>query len=243
MTDETLPPGMARLWGSKEPGGHEGKRGLTVERVVAAGIALADEDGLAAVSMGRVAKRLGFTTMALYRHVESKDELLVLMVNEAVGEPAADVAGGGWRAQMERWCAELLDQLRVHPWVLDVPIGGPPATPAQLAWMDRGFAALEDTALTEAEKGVVVLMLNGQVFWEARVSLELARGAQRGDDAVMTASFISGVLEGGRFPAVRRALDAGIFEDDSAEADLARGVGIALDGVERLVERRAAERR
>ena len=124
--------------------------------------------------------------------------------------------------------------------MLDIPIGGPPATPAQIAWMEGGFRALEHTGLSEQEKGAVVLMLNGQVFWEARVAAELAR---TGGAVEMTASFIDRVTDAERFPAVRRALDAGVFEDDSAEQDLAFGVKLALDGVERLVEARAPSRR
>jgi AcrR family transcriptional regulator len=229
---EDLPQGLATLWGLREK--PQRRSGLSIDAVVDAAIALADEDGLAAVSMARVAKRLGFTTMALYRHVESKDELLLLMTNRAIGEPPAP-RDEAWRPALERWCAALRDGLAVHPWVLDLPIGGPPATPAQIAWMEGGFRALERTGLSEQEKGAVVLMLNGQVFWEARVAAELGRS---GGTAGMTASFIDRVTDAERFPAVRRALDAGIFEDDSAEQDLAFGVKLALDGVERLVEAR-----
>lgn len=231
---EDLPPGVELLWGLRER--PQRRSGLSLDAVVEAGIALADESGLAAVSMARVAKRLGFTTMALYRHVQSKDELLVLMVNDAVGEPPP-AESEAWRPALERWCTALREQLAAHPWVLDIPIGGPPATPGQIAWMEGGFRALERTGLSEQEKGAVVLMLNGQVFWEARVAAELARS---GGAVEMTAGFIDRVTDGERFPAVRRALDAGVFEDDSAEQDLAFGVKLALDGVERLVEARAA---
>jgi AcrR family transcriptional regulator len=231
---EDLPQGLATLWGLREK--PQRRSGLSIDAVVEAAIALADEDGLAAVSMARVAKRLGFTTMALYRHVESKDALLLLMVNQAAAAPPPPVEGEAWRPALERWCSALRDGLARHPWVLDIPIGGPPATPAQIAWMEGGFRALEHTGLSEQEKGAVVLMLNGQVFWEARVAVELGRS---GGTIEMSAAFIDRVTDGDRFPAVRRALDAGIFEDDSAEQDLAFGVKLALDGVERLVEARS----
>jgi AcrR family transcriptional regulator len=234
MADD-LPRGLELVWGLRER--PQRRSGLSLDAVVAAGIALADEAGLAEVSMARVAKRLGFTTMALYRHVENKDELLVLMVNEAVGEPPPAVDGETWRPALERWCKGLRAQLARHPWVLDIPIGGPPATPGQIAWMEGGFAALERTGLSEQEKGAAVLMLNGQVFWAARVAAELSR--MGGEDVAVGAAFIDRVTDGGRFPAVRRALDAGIFSDDSAEQDLAFGVKLALDGVERLVESRS----
>ena len=90
------------------------KRGLTVDRVVTAAVALADAEGIDAVSMSRVAERLGFTTMSLYRHVRSKDELVLLMVNEAAGEPD-EYVDGDWRARLEQWSWDLLTRLPTIP--------------------------------------------------------------------------------------------------------------------------------
>jgi hypothetical protein len=138
--------------------------------------------------------------------------------------------------------------LRRHPWVLQVPIAGPPATPSQLAWLDRGLRALAHTALSEAEKAAVMLTLNGHVFWGARLLAERDRAAADGnaqddDPATGTAGAISTVVDAERFPALRRALDAGIFTDQSVEADFAFGLERILDGVESLLHQRTTQSR
>ena len=79
---------------------HRGpKPALTLGRIVTAAVALADAEGLDAVSMGRVAAELGTAPMSLYRHVSAKEELLTLMVDAAWDEfpdgPADRPATGG----------------------------------------------------------------------------------------------------------------------------------------------------
>src|SRR5690348_11362331 len=149
----------------------QARRGLSEQRVVAAAIELADADGLEAVSMARVAERVRFTTMALYRHVAGKDELLRAMLDAGLGQPPAalDDPGADWRAALELWTRAVLDALLAHPWAINVPITGPPMSLTQLAWLDRGLRALAQTGgLTEDEKADIVLLLNGYAFWEAR---------------------------------------------------------------------------
>jgi len=83
------PSGLERLWRRGELD-REPRLGLSLERIVASGIELADAEGLGAVSMKRVAERLGFTTMSLYRYVTSKDDLLLLM-HDTASQPAPGV--------------------------------------------------------------------------------------------------------------------------------------------------------
>jgi AcrR family transcriptional regulator len=226
--------GLDLLWGGPRP---EPKRGLSVDRIVETAIELADAEGLEGVSMSRVAQRLGFTAMSLYRHVESKDDLLVLMQDAALGPPPPlDPPLTGWRARLERWCTDMLDALGRHPWWLQIPVSPPPPTPAQVAWFDRGLAAMEDTELAEPDKAAVILALNGLVYWEARLRAELGRDPE----SLATYVAVMSGVDPERFPAVHRAVKAGIFEDDSREGDFAFSLELALDGVERLVVTRAA---
>jgi AcrR family transcriptional regulator len=212
------------------------KRGLTVERVVAAAVALADAEGIDAVSMSRVAERLGFTTMSLYRHVRGKDELVLLMVDAAAGEPPHYPDQAGWRERLELWSRELLARMREHPWVLGLPISRPPWAPAQLAWLDRGLAALAETKLTEDEKASVVLLLNGHVFGQARFHVDL--GEPESFDTYIEG--LTDLLDAERYPALSRAIAAGIFapSEGDADTDFAFGLDRVLDGVERLVAQR-----
>ena len=206
----------------------QGKRGLTTDLVVRAAVELADEDGLEAVSMARVAERLGFTTMSLYRHVANKDELLRAMLDTALGMPPAelDAPGADWRAGLELWTRAVLTALLRHPWALRVPIAGPPMSLVQLAWLDRGLRVLEPTSLSEGEKADTILLLNGYAFWEARLRTELAPSEPPAPP--------EGIDD---MPALRRALAAGIFEDESVgDRGMAFGLGRILDGVAVLME-------
>ncbi len=84
-------PAAARRRGTSDPR-------LAPDRIVAAAIAVADAEGLAGLSMRRVATELGVATMSLYRHVADKDDLLLKMMDAAFGEcrfPARPPRAGG----------------------------------------------------------------------------------------------------------------------------------------------------
>jgi|tagenome__1003787_1003787.scaffolds.fasta_scaffold20655507_2 AcrR family transcriptional regulator len=198
-------------------------RGLSVEKVTAAAVELADEQGLAAVSMAKVADKLGFTTMSLYRHVSGKDELVRRMLDVALGlAPAFDVAD--WRTGLERWGREMLAVLERHPWGIDVPITGMLGTVAQLSWLDRGLECLAGTTLGENQKAQMVLLVNGYVFWSARLALQVPDALQ--------APMIPEELELDEFPALQRAVASRVFDDDTPFEELFDyGLQRVLDGI------------
>ena len=106
------------------------REGLTLDRVVATAIEIADSEGLAAVAMGRVAKRMGFTPMALYRHVGGKDELVLHMQNSAIGQPPPELAPtGDWRADLRRWAWASVAPVRAHPWYVQTLSTSAPSRP------------------------------------------------------------------------------------------------------------------
>jgi hypothetical protein len=177
--------------------------------------------------------------MSLYRHVDSKEELLLLMMNAALGEPPdPDAPSADWRAGLERWASELTDVVRRHPWGLRVPLS-PMIGRSQLAWFDYGLRALADTGLSEAEKAAVILLLNGYVFWQARLLEEIAQPRSGVEAPASYSEMLQGLLDRERYPALHRALDARIFDDESfPEDDFRFGLDRVLDGIERLVEDR-----
>jgi len=243
---DELPPPLDLLWGLPARRSRQrGKSPLSVYRVVRAALEIADAGGLGAVSMSRVAERLGFTTMALYRHVHSKDELVALMVEEGLGVPSepGNASQAGWRAGLERWAWELLAVVRRHPWVLDLPLARLPFGPNRFAWLDRGLGALAETALSEDEKAALILLLNDYVFSRARLDVELGGLGQVmawANEAAATHGPPPELVDAARFPALRRALDAGIFHPSKSDrdADFAFGLERILDGIERLVAER-----
>jgi AcrR family transcriptional regulator len=198
-------------------------RGLNVDLVVEAAIALADERGLAAVTMARVAERCGFTTMSLYRHVSGKDELVTRMLDKALGRaPAIPIPD--WRTGLDGWARALLVVLQRHPWGIDVPITGMLGTVAQLSWLDRGLETLAPTGLGEDQKAEIVLLVNGYVFWAARLQFQVP------EDADVT--FIPPGFDLAQFPHLHKAVAGGIFEDDTpATEQFTNGLNYVLDGV------------
>lgn len=83
---EELPRVARLLWSGTERSGRGRRPALTLDRIVEAAIAIADADGIGALSMQRVATELGSATMSLYRHVPSKDDLVALMLDTAMAE-------------------------------------------------------------------------------------------------------------------------------------------------------------
>ncbi|MYV97124.1 TetR/AcrR family transcriptional regulator C-terminal domain-containing protein [Streptomyces sp. SID3343] len=91
---------------------------LTRQRIVEAAIAIADADGLGAVSMRRIAAELGVAAMTLYRHIPGKDDLVAAMADTVFGERPLPTAGPiGWRARLETSCRLQWEMYRRHPWL------------------------------------------------------------------------------------------------------------------------------
>lgn len=252
MNDDpsAMPLGLARLWSGAGARDDVGV-GLSVQRVVQAAIAVADADGLAKVSMARVAGELGFTTMSLYRHVSSKDELLELMMDVAAGSPPAWLrAGTSWRHSAEGWVRAITARYRQHPWLVDVPITGPPRGPHQLAWLEALLSILGAAGLPPGEALGVAMLLTTYVRAEATLAFQLARGRDGGtDDAadpiVGWALQVSRAIDADSHPRITELLsDPDLLTDDPADgaeelpvddAHLAFGLARVLDGIAVLI--------
>ena len=230
-----LSRGTLALWGLT-PGGRRGpKPAMSVRSIAAAGIALADADGLEAVTMSAVARRLGFTTMALYRHVESHTDLLAVMADEALG-PLPDLSRRKtWRSQLVGWALAEAKQLFAHPWFLDIRTGSPPVGPRSLGWMDLGLQVLTRAGLGHAEASSALLLVDGYV--RSTVVFAFQYGASEAADA--WADSLRLVVDAEVLPAVAAALEAGVFEDEEAVGfpndDFTFGLEVILDGIERLL--------
>ncbi|SDY80985.1 regulatory protein, tetR family [Amycolatopsis xylanica] len=230
------------LWDQTDPPAP--KQRLSVSHIVRTAVELADADGLEAVSMAKIAERLGFTAMSLYRHVKSKDDLLLLMLDwVAAVPPALDEPHADWRAGLRFWCQEQWELLRAHPWIVHIPITGPPVTPNHLTWTDRALGMLGETRLSERDKVGVVLLLASYLHTTARFTAE--RGPTTQAARVPYSALLGDLVEADRFPALRAAVDAGAFDyassKDKAEREFDYSFGLAriLDGVEALIAQRS----
>lgn len=248
MTDDSMrseqvpiPRYLQLLWDLDEPARPGPKPGIDVRRLGQIGVELADQGGLAAVSMRRVAAELGVTTMALYRYVESKDELLQLVLDHAYGlPPLATTAEVSWRERLTEWARANRGVILAHPWILAVPIAAPPLTPHQIHWMEAGLRAMGELDLPEQEKLSAMLLVDVFVRGHVQLSREFAsaNGSQVGDAAEAERLYAARLrlLTAGRdLPAVLRAVESGALEDDDTDFAIDEfefGLATVLDGVQ-----------
>jgi AcrR family transcriptional regulator len=131
--------------------------------VLDAAITIADEHGLEAVTLRSVAGRLGVTPMALYRHVESKDDLLDGMADELYAGLALPDAGGDWWDGLAAAARSTRRALLAHPWAVPLfarPLAGPHA----VAFGESLHAALLGAGFTRREADELHEQLSGIVF-------------------------------------------------------------------------------
>jgi AcrR family transcriptional regulator len=251
-TESGLPPVLEQLWGLRGTGRRGGpKPALSLDLIVGAAVELADAGGLAALSMSRLAEKLGFTTMSLYRYVASKDDLLVLLLDLGLGRPPETPLPAGWRAGCEEWAWALLAVYRQHMWAVELPVSALPAGPNQLAWFERGLAALAGTELAEGEKASSVLLLAMYVRGQSQLGSDLVRAGQQaaaaGTPPLDWAALVRRLADPERFPALARLIASGAFDDDPEQAaaypddEFDFGLQRILDGIEALHRSRVPE--
>jgi AcrR family transcriptional regulator len=235
-----LPPIISLAWGLQHRAARGPRPGLTLDRVVAAGITVALTEGVGALSMARVAKQLGVGTMSLYRYVSAKDDLLTLMFDAALGQPPAiDPSAQDWREGLTLWAEGVRAAYRRHPWALRVPISGPPLGPNNVAWLEAALQAQANTPLSEQEKLSTILLISGFVRNESTLTADFAAGAGAGGDQVMPkyGELLALLLPEGGFPALRRAIASGaLSDDDDIDTEFDFGLLRILDGIAVLIE-------
>jgi DNA-binding transcriptional regulator YhcF (GntR family) len=214
-----------------------------LDRIVRRGIAIADAEGLAAVSMRRVGVELGTATMSLYRHVADKEDLVTRMIDAAFGEVGAlpDPPPSGWRAAVESAAHDLWATFRRHPWLAAaLSFTRPQPTAAGMAYSDRVLTALEELRLDPVTAFSAHLIVFDHVRGAA-TSLEPEREAEAdtglSDDEWMDvqAPELRATMAARDLPVLTRTMDALMAHgyDHDLDALFATGLTWLLDGLER----------
>ncbi|MGA6171489.1 TetR/AcrR family transcriptional regulator [Streptomyces sp. NPDC012600] len=237
---------------------------LSVDAIVAAAVAIADEDGMAALSMRAVGERLGRTAMALYTHVPGKSELLDLMYDAVHAElPSAYPESDGWRGPVTAWAGEVLELYVRHPWVLQVSQARPVLGPHEYANLDTLVRLLGATGLPAGTVRRLVGTLFPLVQGSARTVADARRAATAtgSSDEEWWAARSAALTElvpdfAERFPAVtglerdgapepyraRDGQDAMPYPEREARETFRVGLGVLLDGIEATVTAARTER-
>ena len=175
-----------RLWRDPAAGPRHGPRqGLTVDQVIAAATALADAEGLDAVTMRRVASRLGVVPMTLYTYMPGKAELLDLMLDAAYQEmPRADTTGQPWQQRVTAIAAENRALFQAHPWAAAISTTRPPLGPGLMAKYEHELAAFDGLGLDgiQMDAALTHLLTFVQAWAQAAASAQAECGESAMDD-------------------------------------------------------------
>ncbi|ONI86767.1 TetR family transcriptional regulator [Saccharothrix sp. ALI-22-I] len=246
---------MRLLW--REPGGVAGP-GLSVDVIVDAAIAVADGDGMAALSMRAVGERLGRSAMALYTYVPSKAELVDLMYDRVLGElPTEYPLDGGWRVALRAWAEDARVFFLAHPWVLQVSQARPVLGPNEFAMLEALLRILRGTGLgpsvLRGVVGAVVQFVRGAagVIADARRAARetgmtdeewwFSRSEVLAEVAVDFASrFPLSAAIGAEEPPSVPGEECVPYLERDAVRNFAVGLDVLLDGVEAAVARARA---
>ncbi|MET8527025.1 TetR/AcrR family transcriptional regulator C-terminal domain-containing protein [Micromonospora sp. NPDC005172] len=214
--------------------------GVTRDQVVRTAIGIADSEGLAGLSMRRIATELDVPTMSLYRQVRGKEHLLLLMADAAfAAHRPPGTLPPGWRAQLELLCRLQWSIYCRHPWLTHViSLTRPLMAPHAVAHTECALRALAGCGLDQHTQLHLVVALANHVRGTA---VNLQQGAEAEQDTGLTddewmvaqADVLGRLLAAGEFPHLARLSRSAI--DLNADSLFEFGLQRLLDGVAALV--------
>jgi AcrR family transcriptional regulator len=175
---------VRRLWRHRGTTLPRPRRGppqeLELDEILGAGIAIADADGLAAVSTRAIAARFGKTAMALYPYVGRKENLLALMQDHACAMPSWPDPATGLADALQAWARALFEVYLAHPWLAQRPWSQASQGPNEQDWLERLLRILQEWAVPSAARPVAVTMLYATVRAAAETTAAYRRMDQHG---------------------------------------------------------------
>lgn len=225
-------------------------RALGRDEIVAAAIAVADTDGPDAVTMKSVAGRLGpYTPMALYRYVQSKDGLVDLMLDTAIGTvPVPERPGPDWRADLRTVATGTREMIKRHPWYASLVHTRPPVGPHAMRRTEFILAVLVGRGSAVPAAMTFAALIDRHIFGSGLQEAQEARfnqlhGLERPDELIAAIRSVSELAAAdGRLPLLTSWLAEPTA--DTADEQFELGLDFLLDGIAtRLPRRRASTTR
>lgn len=230
---------MELLWGVQGRAKRGPKPKLTLAQITRAAIAIADAEGLDALSMRRVGDSLGVTAMSLYSYVPGKAELLDLMLDTVYAE-FTETPSGKWRERLEHVARENWALYLRHPWLLQVATARPVLGPNTIAKYDHELRAVDGIGLSDIDMDLVITAVGSYVHGAVRTAVETAQAAQQTGKTDLQwweelAPLLEKVFDPERHPVATR-VGAAAGEEYNAPGDPLRtfnfGLRLLLDGIE-----------
>lgn len=235
MSSHSSPGHELPIWDRPAPAPRPGRPPAAPEQITAAAFAIADREGLHAVSVKRVAGRLKINAVVLNGYLSDRDDLLDLMLDAALGEIALPEAGGDWRADLHTIAHAVQAVAARHPWLRELAGTRTPSGPNGLAVNERILAALAGLGLRPPQ--MLALANAVLAFVYGFVQLEMAprtTGVADSRRRARDARRLAGVVTGGDYPQL-----AALFDDPaevSAAGAFETGLQVVLDGIAAHIE-------
>ncbi|MCU1557542.1 MAG: tetracyclin repressor, C-terminal all-alpha domain protein [Microbacteriaceae bacterium] len=221
--DDGLTTALRKAWK-----GNQRRSGLTINAILDAALKIADQEGLASLTFRKLGEALGASAMALYRHVESRDELLLLVFDFALGEPPKHQHARDWRTALEEWATALYRRYESHPALVEIPIRGLPVTPNHSAWIERLLVGSQRSGLDSSQRLEIGLLLDGHVRNIAGLGHTIIADAE---SERRRASAMLELVAADRFPELRAVLAAGAMQNGEPPG-IEFGIRTILNGVD-----------
>ena len=244
------PEDTSPIWSRPAPG--ERKPAHTRERIAAAALKIADEEGFEAVTMRRVATELGAGTMTLYHYVKNKRELAALMDDTVMGELLVpeDELGDDWREGLAQIARRTYRSFMRHPWTFefiggedDPGVGGPNA----LRHVEQSLTVAERTGLDLKGQFEITALMDDFVFGHAMRTRGIGRSRETPEERLnAVVAYMEQQLATGEYPRLQAIAGDDIRKGFERVAELAtdpdrfeRALQSVLDGIALMIERRS----
>ncbi|MFC4120268.1 TetR/AcrR family transcriptional regulator [Nonomuraea zeae] len=227
----------APLWERLERPAPAPRQTLSPQRIATVAVAVADAEGLDAVTMRRLATELGVAPMAAYRHVSGKDDLLELMVDHVYRELELPGDTAGWREALRAIAVRTRELMLSHLWLAQLPPSAVLAlTPSRTAVSERALRAVSELGLDADTMMAVATTVNSYTHGvtSAEIAMrQLMAGQGWSDERQVYTSLapqLRYLLDTGRYPTFRRYIYEGARKNDPAW-QFETGLDYVLDGI------------
>lgn len=236
------------LW-RRQLGSPRGSRGprqkVSIDQIVESGIELADAEGLAAVSVRKVAQSVGLSAMSLYTYVPDRGALIGLMVDEAIARSPLPSWDGSVRERLRTLSDQLWDEYHRHPWLLDAQSHRPWIGPGVSARYEAELLAIEGSGLDDISMDHTIGVIETHASGAARRHLESLRAIENSGQSDLewweaSAPVLEQVMPADAYPVAGRVGTAVGTEHQavtSIRAAYEFGLQMILDGIDARLER------
>ncbi|MHB8812754.1 MAG: TetR/AcrR family transcriptional regulator [Steroidobacteraceae bacterium] len=225
-------------WGKKPVRTRGPKSTLSADQIAQVAIRLADAEGLAAVTMQRLARELGLTTMAIYRYFRAKADLVALMIDSASDSPLHfDKSLLPWNRRLQEWAHRCAAIYTKHPWFLEATSSRESIIgPNELSWMEAALAMLAESGLGPRERHHAFLAVIGLVRGHATFQQIGKRPRSRREWNRELGRMLQSECH--RYPILLDVVRSGGFSEDAAGA-FEFGLSCILEGIRLRVSGRS----